>query len=54
VLSNPAVTVALTGVRKPLEIVENAVAGDWKLTDEVKAEIEAVFEEYTREASEGL
>ncbi|MBA7639689.1 Aldo-keto reductase YhdN [subsurface metagenome] len=54
VLSNPGVTVALTGVRRPSEIEDNAVAGGWKLTDEVKAEIEAVFEEYTREASEGL
>ena len=43
VLSNPTVTVALTGVRKPSEILENVVAGDWKLTDEVKAEIEAAF-----------
>ena len=43
VLSNPTVTVALTGVRKPSEIAENAVAGDWKLTDEIKAEIGAAF-----------
>ena len=43
VLSNPTVTVALTGVRKPSEIEENVVAGDWKLTDEVKAEIESAF-----------
>ncbi len=43
VLSNPTVTVALTGVRKPSEIEENVVAGDWKLTDETKSEIEAAF-----------
>ncbi len=43
VLSNPTVTVALTGVRKPSEIDENVVAGDWKLTDETKSEIEAAF-----------
>lgn len=43
VLSNPTVTVALTGVRKPSEIEENVVAGDWKLTDEVKAEIGSAF-----------
>jgi len=43
VLSNPMVTVALTGVRKPSEIEENVVAGDWKLTDETKSEIEAAF-----------
>ncbi len=39
VLSNPAVTVALTGTRKPSEIEENVIAGDWKLTDKIKAEI---------------
>ncbi len=44
VLSNPTVTVALTGARKPSEIEENAVAGDWKLTDEVKAELGQAFE----------
>jgi len=43
VLCNPAVTVALTGVRKPSEVGENAVAGDWKLTNDVRAEIEAAF-----------
>jgi len=45
VLSNPTVTVALTGVRKPSEIEENVVASDWKLADEVKAEIETAFAE---------
>ena len=44
VLSNPAVTVALTGARKPSEIEENVVAGEWGLTEEVKAEILAAFE----------
>jgi len=43
VLSNPTVTVALTGVKKPSHIAENVVADDWKLTDEVKAEIESAF-----------
>ena len=43
VLSNSTVTVALTGVRQPSEIEENVVAGDWKLTDETKSEIEAAF-----------
>jgi len=43
VLSNPAITVALTGARRPSEIEENVVAGDWKLADEVKAEIESAF-----------
>jgi len=43
VISNPIVTVALTGVRKPSEIEENAVAGDWKLTRDVKAQIDKAF-----------
>jgi len=43
VLSNPTVTVALTGVKKPSHIAENVVADDWKLTDEVKTEIESAF-----------
>jgi aryl-alcohol dehydrogenase-like predicted oxidoreductase len=43
VLSNPALTVALTGVRRPSEIEENAGGADWKLTDEEKGEIEAAF-----------
>ena len=45
VLSNPTVAVALTGARKPSEIEENVVAGDWNLTDEVKTEIETAFAE---------
>ena len=51
-LSNPAVTVALTGTRKLSEIEENVVAGDWRLTDEVKAEIGAVLEQYNRKVRE--
>lgn len=43
VLSNPTVAVALTGARKPSEIEENVMAADWKLPDEVKAEIEQAF-----------
>ena len=43
VLSNPAVTLALTGIRKPSEIEENVGAAGWILTDEEKAEIEAAF-----------
>ncbi len=44
VLSNPAVTLALTGIRKASEIEENVGAAGWILTDEEKAEIEASFE----------
>ena len=43
VFSNPVITVALTGVRKPSEIEENVVAGDWKLTKDIKSEIDAAF-----------
>ena len=45
VLSNPALTVALTGIRRPAEIEENVEAADWHLTQEEKAEIEAAFSE---------
>jgi len=43
VLSNPTVTVALTGIRKPTEIEENAGAAGWRLTPQEKAEMEAAF-----------
>jgi aryl-alcohol dehydrogenase-like predicted oxidoreductase len=43
VVSNPVVAVALTGVRKPSEIEENVVAANWKLTKDIKAEIEKAF-----------
>jgi aryl-alcohol dehydrogenase-like predicted oxidoreductase len=43
VLSNPVVTVALTGARKPSEIEENVVAADWKLPAKARKEIEAAF-----------
>ena len=39
VLSNPAITVALCGARKPAEIIEN-VEGDWDLTADVRQAIE--------------
>jgi hypothetical protein len=43
VLSNPAVTLALTGIRKPSEIEENIGAAGWRLTAKDVAEIEAAF-----------
>jgi len=45
VLSNPAVTVALVGVRNQRELRENIAAVDWKLAQEDKQEIDRLFEE---------
>ncbi len=45
VLDNPAVTVALVGMRNIKELDENVAAVDWKLTDEDKAEIDRIFQE---------
>ena len=45
VLDNPAVTVALAGMRNTKELEENVAAVDWKLTDEDKAEIDLIFQE---------
>jgi aryl-alcohol dehydrogenase-like predicted oxidoreductase len=43
VLSNPAVTLALTGIRKPSELDENVGAAGWKLSTRDKKEIEDAF-----------
>jgi len=45
VLSHPAATVALVGMRNIKELEENVVAADWKLTVEDKAEIDRICEE---------
>jgi aryl-alcohol dehydrogenase-like predicted oxidoreductase len=45
VLSNPAVTVALVGMRNEAELEENIAATDWRLTDADRAEIDRIFEE---------
>ncbi|MBM3188052.1 MAG: aldo/keto reductase [Chloroflexi bacterium] len=45
VLSHPAVTVALVGMRNTRELEENVAAVDWKLTAEDKAEIDRIFQE---------
>ncbi len=45
VLDNPAVTVALVGMRNTKELDENVAAVDWKLTDEDKEEIDRIFQE---------
>ena len=43
VLSNPAVTVALVGMRNERELQENTAAADWKLTAADCAEIDRIF-----------
>jgi aryl-alcohol dehydrogenase-like predicted oxidoreductase len=45
VLGNPAVSVALVGIRNKQELQENVAAADWRLTDEIRCEIDRVFEE---------
>jgi len=45
VLDNPAVTVALVGMRNTRELEENAAAVDWKLAAQDKAEINRIFQE---------
>lgn len=43
VLSHPAVTSAIVGVRKPAHIVGVLPAGDWRLDETTRAEIEAAM-----------
>ncbi|MDP6605271.1 MAG: aldo/keto reductase [Dehalococcoidia bacterium] len=45
VLGNPAVSVALVGMRNERELSENVAAADWRLNDEDRAAIDLVFEE---------
>lgn len=45
VLGNPAVSVALVGMRDERELEENVAATDWQLTSEDRAEIDRIFEE---------
>jgi aryl-alcohol dehydrogenase-like predicted oxidoreductase len=44
-LGNPAVTVALVGMRNEKELKENVTAGNWKLTSDDRAEIDRIFAE---------
>ena len=44
VISNPVVTVALVGARRPEEIEENVAAADWVLTEDEAEAIRAVVE----------
>ena len=39
-LANPAVTVAICGAKTPEQAIENARAGEWRLTESDMAEIE--------------
>jgi len=45
VLGNPAVSVALVGMRNEKELQENVAATEWRLSDEDRAEIDRIFEE---------
>lgn len=45
VLSHPAVTVGLVGMRNECELKENIAAVDWRLTDTDRAEIDRIFAE---------
>ena len=45
VLGNPAVTVALVGMRNEKELTENVAAADWRLTAEDRATIDQIFAE---------
>ena len=42
VLSNPVVSVALSGPRRPSEIEANVLAADWTMTPEERDEITAI------------
>ena len=44
-LGHPAVSVGLVGVRNERELKENVAAVDWKLSEETRKEINAVFAE---------
>ena len=45
VLGNPAVSVALVGMRNEKELKENVAATQWRLTPEDRATIDRIFEE---------
>ncbi len=45
VLGNPAVSVALVGMRNSRELAENIAAVDWRLSDEDRSEIDRIFAE---------
>ena len=45
VLGHPGVSVALVGVRNERELQEDIRAVDWKLTDDVRSELDRIFQE---------
>ena len=45
VLGNPAVTVALVGIRRTEELKENVAAVEWRLSPDERQEIDAIFAE---------
>lgn len=45
VLGNSAVSVALVGMRNKQELQENVAAADWRLSDEIRSQIDQIFEE---------
>ncbi|NLT72617.1 MAG: aldo/keto reductase [Chloroflexi bacterium] len=45
VLSNPAITVGLVGIRNPHELHENVAAAEWKLSEAEREEIDRIFEQ---------
>ena len=45
VLGNPAVSVALVGMRNDKELKENVAAADWRLSEPDRAEIDQIFKE---------
>ena len=45
VLDNPAVTVALVGIRRTEELKENVAAVEWRLSPEERQEIDTIFSE---------
>ena len=45
VLGNPAVSVALVGMRNEQELAENVAAADWRLTDADRTAIDTIFQE---------
>ena len=45
VLGNPAISVALVGMRNEFELRENVAAVDWRLADGDRAEIDQIFAE---------
>ena len=44
-LGNPAVSVALVGMRNERELRENVAATDWRLSDDDRAAIDRIFAE---------